>query len=575
MSEQDDLRARLLRDDVSPNDQAAAPTVLSRRERAASRFWRSLAKYFQEHGYRPGASTLGSQGRVTVSGSTGPLAYATPSRRALKANASDPTDYLYAAGSSSEVPAAFFPARAASPEQFRRHFLGDQDFPRAEISCQAQLVEFVLDVSFDIQEHYWRMAQAETELFNAPTSSEPDVGGHATPITPAISPSASPSRARRQSSDLATVLVILKSFLGGTLLVAPGEFLQAGLVSGNLLFCFMGLLELWCMRKLLAAYRQAGGGSFGLLALRALGRGGALAVEVSIVASQLGFIATEMIYFAKNGAHATKWLFRQYLPQESILHQYHKEDVAAWLTWAQLLLVIPVAWHRDLASLTAFNFVGNTLVLSTTVFLAASATGGLVTSGVAEDLPFFCPVPRGLVFLGFSVFTFEGINMVIPMYESHKDKASFDRILSKTIIAVILIFATFASGNVLLYGVDVQPILTLNLAKDSLASTWVPVAFAIASLALVPLLALPTFDLLERGLARPRFTAGLVSSHLRVNIFRAVLLAVCAALARYGGRHLDAFLSLVGAVACVPLALIYPAAIHLRLVATCLNWELE
>ncbi|CAE7696924.1 AVT4 [Symbiodinium pilosum] len=269
------------------------------------------------------------------------------------------------------------------------------DLQSTEVSCQAQLVEFVLDVSFDIQEHYWRMAQAELELFNAPPASEwlvdpliphiqthtyrPELSGQATPVTP--------SRARRQSSDLATVLVILKSFLGGTLLVAPGEFLQAGLVSGNLLFWFMGLLELWCMRKLLAAYRQVGGGSFGVLALRALGRGGALAVEVSIVASQLGFIATEMIYFAKNGAHATKWLFHQYLPQESTLHHCHKDDVAAWLTWAQLLLVIPVAWHRDLASLTAFNFVGNTLVLSTTIFLAALAAGGLVTHGVAQAKP--------------------------------------------------------------------------------------------------------------------------------------------------------------------------------------------
>ncbi|CAE7652513.1 AVT4, partial [Symbiodinium sp. KB8] len=454
----DDLRLRLLQEDVSPSDQDAAPSSLSRREKAATRFWRSLAKYFQEHGYRPAASALGSvDRRLTVSGTTGPAAYATPSRRALKANASDPTDYLHAAGSSGEVP---FPTHAVAPGQFRRHFLGDQEFQGAEISCHAQLVEFVLDVSFDIQEHYWRMAQAEVELFNAPASSEPESSGVASPVTP--------SRSRRQSSDLATVLVILKSFLGDTLLVAPGEFLQAGLVSGNLLFCFMGLLELWCMRKLLAAYREVGGGSFGLLALRALGRGGALAVEVSIVASQLGFIATEMIYFAKNGAHATKWLFEKYLPQESM----HKDDVIAWLTWGQLLLVVPVAWHRDLASLTAFNFVGNTLVLSTTIFLAVLAAGGLVSSGVAEDLPFLCPVPRGLVFLGFSVFTFEGINMVIPMYESHRDKASFDRILSRTLVAVIAIFATFSTGNVLLYGDGLRPILTLNLAQDSLASTW-------------------------------------------------------------------------------------------------------
>ncbi|CAE8612461.1 unnamed protein product, partial [Polarella glacialis] len=200
---------------------------------------------------------------------------------------------------------------------------------------------------------------------------------------------------------------------------------------------------------------------------------------------------------------------------------------------------------------------------------AVMAIGGLGSQGLAEDFELVCAPRAALEFLGFSVFTFEGINMVIPMYESHKDKGSFDMILVGTIMAVIAIFSFFSSGNVLLYGSEIQPILTLNLPPDSLTVAWVPLAFAIASLALVPLLALPTFEVIEAGLARQSDPCcqAVVASHRRVNAFRAVILAGCAVVAKFGGPYLDLFLSLVGAVACVPLALIYPAVIHLRLVA--------
>jgi len=97
---------------------------------------------------------------------------------------------------------------------------------------------------------------------------------------------------------------------------------------------------------------------------------------------------------------------------------------------------------------------------------------------------------------------------------------------------------------------------------------WVPLAFAIASLCLVPLLALPTFEVLEARFAKAgRRCAAFVADSGRVNVIRTSMLVICAILARYGGQHLDDFLSVVGAVCCVPLALIYPALIHLRLVA--------
>lgn len=475
-------------------------------------------------------------------GSPPPKLASPPSaRRVLQPTASDPSSYETAwhRSSSAEFPVSEGVARLPStPGKFRAHYLS-----LAGAEGHSEVLHFILDVAFDVQEHHERLAQRPRR----PSGDEAVVCSHTH---------------RRQSSDVATVLVILKSFVGGTLLVMPAQFFKAGLLSGGILFWFVGLLELWCMLKLLETHQDKGG-TFSELAGKALGRAGAVAVDVSIVLSQLGFISAEMIYVARNGSSALEWLAVRSPELANLLRGC---DFVAVLTWLQLIFVVPVAWYRDLAALTAFNFVGNLLVLGTLLVLSFLTVDGLASQGVAQELHLGCPVQEALVFLGFSVFTFEGINMVIPMYAAHRDKRSFNRLLTKTLFAIIALFSVFASANVLLYGSSLQPILTLNLPQDSRVVGWVPLAFAVASLVLVPLMAFPTFEILER-FAHWGCGKALVGSHWRVNVFRAGLMAICSVVARFGGPHLGAFLSLVGAVGCVPLAFVYPSVIHLRLSA--------
>jgi len=493
----------------------------------ASDLQRALAEYC--HGFQAG------EGR---SPPRGPPGSPPAPRRVLAPCASDPFDVEPSwrrCASGDPLAREGNAALPSTPGKFRRHYLS-----LAGPGQYSEVLDFVLDVAFDVQEHHERLAQRPRRSIR-----EEVVSLH-----------------RRQSSDVATVLVILKSFVGGTLLVMPAQFLQAGLLSGGLLFWAVGLLELWCMLKLVETHQEKGG-SFSELAGKALGPAGAIAVDVSIVLSQLGFIAAEMIYVARNGSTALEWLARRFPELAAWLGGF---DFAVVLTWLQLFFVIPVAWYRDLAALTAFNFVGNLLVLGTLTVLSVMTVSGLATGGVAPELKLGCPLQEALVFLGFSVFTFEGINMVIPMYTAHRDKRSFSRLLAKTIVVIIALFSVFATANVLLYGRSLQPILTLNLPQDSRVVGWVPLAFALASLVLVPLMAFPTFEILE-GFAQWGCGKALVGSHWRVNLFRAGLMTICAVVARFGGPHLGAFLSLVGAVGCVPLAFVYPAVIHLRLLA--------
>eukprot|EP00928_Gymnodinium_smaydae_P068045 TRINITY_DN5109_c0_g4_i1.p1 TRINITY_DN5109_c0_g4~~TRINITY_DN5109_c0_g4_i1.p1 ORF type:complete len:662 (+),score=135.01 TRINITY_DN5109_c0_g4_i1:237-1988(+) len=528
------------------------------------------------------AATLSGVSAGSASGSHRP-------RRSLRAHSSDP---------SWEAPER--QVVQTTPGRFRSSIMNEG----TAAGLDRGLLDFVIDVSFDMREYHCRMAAASTRRRSADAGGwqsqsslsaallrteaaevEGDVENRASAALAATAAEAAGASklaaigdgkadvgtsggARRLSSDVATVLVILKSFTGSTLLVAPAEFLQAGLLAGNLLFWGIGLLELVCMLKLLRLHQKFGG-SFGQLAYRAMGPIGTLAVDGSIVVSQLGFTAVEMIYVAHNGAVAVRWLL-DHLPFLATMAQSAGiptglTEMQAALNFLQLLFIIPVGWSRELGALTVFNFIGNVLVFGSLVALAISSTMGLIADGAAPDPPLTCSVGQGFAFLGFSVYTFEGVNMVIPMYEAHANKQSFTSLFSCTIVAIVAIFSGFSFLNVSRYGEQLQPVLTLNMDPHSILGGWIPFAFALASLVLVPLMAFPTYGPIEA--AAQKFCPPLVKSKARVDFIRTVLLIGCAVVAQFFGASLQAFLGLVGAVGCMPLALIYPAITHLRLCA--------
>lgn len=383
--------------------------------------------------------------------------------------------------------------------------------------------------------------------------------------TPICQTSTEARKVEGRSSEVATVLVILKAFVGGTMLVLPSSLHQTGLISGNLTLWVVGLLELWGMLKLVEAHQRCGG-SFGQLARLAMGAKGAAAVESSIVLSQLGFTAAEMIYVAKTGAFAIHRATSHFPALGAMLGTSSQAALEPTLIWLQLIVAVPVSWYRELSALTMFNFVGNLLILSAVFVLSVVTVTGLADQGGAEGVTLSSPVQQVLVFTGFSVYAFEGITMVIPIYTAHQNKENFNRTLTGTIVAIAVLFSAFASANVVLYGDSVESILTLNLPAESALRVWVSVAFALGSLTLVFLMAFPTYEILE-GRLQACLGPQVVNKFGAQHALRAVVICLCAVAARFGGQELDVFLSLVGAVGCVPLAFIYPCMIHLQLVA--------
>lgn len=169
-----------------------------------------------------------------------------------------------------------------------------------------------------------------------------------------------------------------------------------------------------------------------------------------------------------------------------------------------------------------------------------------------------------LIFIGTGCFAFEGISLVIPTFDSARHQQSFTPIF----IAVMLFIGTLIMSMGLLgyvaCGDEVSTLVLLDLKEGALATT-VQLAFAAAIIFTFPLMMAPALQIIES-----KFFAVVVNPPLsrkfKKSAFRAVIVVALALVAVVGATDLDNFVSLIGAVCGVPLAFMYPAICHLRLV---------
>ncbi|CAK8988168.1 unnamed protein product [Durusdinium trenchii] len=351
------------------------------------------------------------------------------------------------------------------------------------------------------------------------------------------------------ASNLSTILVILKSTIGGTLIIIPGAFSRTGLLLAPLVLLFVGGVEIYCMVLLVKCVRKLGGGSYGDIARTSMGAFGTWAVDLSILLSQTGFVCAEMLYVAKNCSRA--------LASFGLRSAFTSETGILML---QLLVVIPMSWIRKLQYFQVSNIIANTTVLLALVFLLGYSFSGLVAHGPGVGVE--ATGPNWMIFAGTVVFSFECINFVIPMYDAHEKKDTFAPILVITLLGVCALFIIFGGVNYAYYGENTHPVITSNLPEGSQVGRVIPFAFALASLFNVPLFLFPAAIYLEA-----QCFSNVPKSRARtwmINGMRTALILSCAFVAYLGKDKIDAFIALIGSVCCVPLAFIFPVICHLK-----------
>ncbi|ORX89619.1 hypothetical protein K493DRAFT_266791 [Basidiobolus meristosporus CBS 931.73] len=365
------------------------------------------------------------------------------------------------------------------------------------------------------------------------------------------------SRAASQIQGTASLskafFLLFKAFVGTGVLFLPKAFANGGIVFSSVVALFVAFLSGLSM-LLLVKVREEVPGGFGDIGGQLFGPRMKYVILSSIALSQIGFSCAYMIFIAKNLSDMILTISKcQVVVSDQIL------------ILVQLVLYIPFSWLRKMNNLSSAALVANIAIFFGLIYIYFTDVSILVTEGPAP-LKAFNSESFGL-FLGTAFFTFEGIGLVIPIVSSMKEPRKFPQLLTGAMFLIALIFVSMGSLSYAAFGQDVEAVVLLSLPQNAVTQT-AQGLYVIAIALTVPLMLFPAIRIVENALFGKKTGKYSIKIKIEKNIFRAVLCVFTAVVAIGGYSNLDNFVALIGALACIPLAFIFPALFHLKALAT-------
>jgi len=397
-----------------------------------------------------------------------------------------------------------------------------------------------------------------------------------------------------------TLMMFYKSMVATGVLYLPNGYSWGGILFSSLCVIIVGLVSLYCM-ILLVKCKEKVGGSFGIIGKKACGNWALIAVRVVIVISQLGFSCAYFIFNAK--------------VLELVLNDL--TDCADFMTYfpawvfilLQLIVFIPLSLFRTVKSFAIPAIMADVIVLlgiGTTVYYSIAE----ISDHGVKHVELFNST-KFAIFLGTSVYTFEGIALILPLHEAMADKKKMPIVLVIGMLTLIASFTGFAIVSFLAFGEDVDTII-LRALPQKLPVQIVELTYLVVPILTFPLMLFPAVRIMERKLfpqslryrqqktretlntlissdsltiqdvSEIKETKALLNtleekrrkknfwawSSMKKNIFRAILVLLMACVSIIGETQFDHFVSLIGTTCCIPIAFIFPALFHYNLCAT-------
>jgi len=166
--------------------------------------------------------------------------------------------------------------------------------------------------------------------------------------------------------------------------------------------------------------------------------------------------------------------------------------------------------------------------------------------------------------IGSSIYSFEGIGVVLPILEVTAVPEQFPKILLLVMLTSAIFFTGFGEFCLFVYGakeLEGKPLITMNLPQSPAIYT-LNAVFSISVIISMGLCTFPANTTIEGYIYKGQDTK---KTYWLINLQRTVFLAVSMALCIALGNNLDKFNSVVGTVTATPVVFMIPCIAHWRL----------
>lgn len=349
-----------------------------------------------------------------------------------------------------------------------------------------------------------------------------------------------------------TYIALLKGYCVLSVLLCPKAFVNGGYGVSAIFLAASGVISLIACNKLVDAGLHTGIYSYPLVVEKVLGKRARTAVEVAVVLTQFSFVISHITFLVESCRSTIDTLFDVDSP------------LAVYIVAVCVVFTL-FSWVRNLAAFSFTFIVGNFLIVATAIYVSVYA--GTQLDGDAPNVQFANP-PGVVNTLGFSIYCYEGIGVVMPIMATSAEPARFKEMLTFAMATLILVFVGFSELCYFTWGSDLtEPYVTQMLPKESVGVIVIKFLFSLNLLCSYPIVIYPANQSLEAWFCCC-FRKGGRSAYWAANLSRLLVTLSATLLGIFLASKMDKFLGLIGSLACAPLALTFPCLVHLKLLAT-------
>ncbi|XP_073990160.1 proton-coupled amino acid transporter 1 isoform X2 [Rhodnius prolixus] len=285
------------------------------------------------------------------------------------------------------------------------------------------------------------------------------------------------------TTNLDTMIHLLKGNIGTGILAMPDAFMNAGLVLGTVGTLFMGIVCTHCMHILvncaheLCRRLQVPSLSFpqvieqafltGPTRLQRFSKHTRLLVNTFLVITQLGFCCAYFVFVAGN--------------LQQVYEQYFHKISGIWYFVVLLFPMILLNWVKNLKYLTPASLIAAILTVT-----GLSITFFYILHGLprTNTVKMFAPWSRLPLFFGTAIYAFEGIGVVLPLennMQTPEDFGGLTGVLNTGMVIVACLYTAVGFFGYLRYGDHMIPgSITFNIPLNELLGQSVRLMMALA-----------------------------------------------------------------------------------------------
>lgn len=358
------------------------------------------------------------------------------------------------------------------------------------------------------------------------------------------------------ASNIQTFFTLLKAFIGTGIIFLPRAFRNGGILFSSITLVTVAVITTLCFRLLLQCRHKYGGG-YGDIGEQIAGPRLRSLILASITISQLGFVCAAIIFTAEN--------LQAFL--KAVLSHVGSLGSTPVLIIAQLAILVPLALIRNISKLGPSALLADVFILLGLGYIYYYDVASIVTRGGLHPSVELFNSNSFTLTIGSSIFTFEGIGLVLPIQGSMRRPDKFGSLLYTVMAIITVLFTAVGALSYGTFGFDTKTEIISNLPQGDRLVNTVQFLYSLAVLVGTPVQLFPAVRIMEGKFFGSASGKGHPRIKWKKNVFRVGVLICCGIISALGAGDLDKFVSLIGSFACVPLVYIYPAYLHYKGVA--------